>query len=673
MDQKFLSLVPLRGVNEIVTAEPGQAAEIVDMHWDPIGLWRSVGGAAKINEIGEGGSTAMGEILWMKWYRPSARRERYLLIEEATSDTESRLIWMDMSTRDIEVIQTGRLRSIPPDEGISTFEHNGWIYILDGRNEPVRWHPDRPVSTVGFQSCSAPEVTAGDDESGINVVDLCGVTDWVGPTLEYAQQRGLGNRVAGERWEYGWACCWINELGQLSPVSSRTFASGATRQSSGMSDTDDYRRGAIVQMHQAPNGTVGQLLLRTKRMSDTEPGLPDLYLHTTIFHGGTCDIVDFRPDSELSTIFDLDSVGPFPRGARVGAIWQQTLFVATSEPGAVYYSHPGKIEQFPDINVLPLGVPEAGTITSLHTIAQAVVVFCENGVFLIKGNPSEGFRIQLLVIGKGSVCGRAVVDVPALGLAFLDRTGPQVLLGALENQGQPTQVVPLGQVISKTWGERINLDALSLARGLYDPHHREVWWHLPEKGSQIQTFGVVYHLEVGSFSFRETWPIGAFDYDQGHVWFGSNTTAGNNDGIYQISDAYETKAGVALSSSYTTGWLVDTHRSILGTVRPQLMATGADTFLLDYRFDRSLVWTVASDNGVDLLPTERRLDRWGTAVWGSGVWGDYAPTRIPVDCRNNSGLEHQVRIRSGRMRLVAVDAGAAPARGATNIPFRRSR
>lgn len=666
MDKNWAEFKLLLGVNELLQATPPSAAEIVDMMFDPRGYWRTSNGYYLVSDDGEGSLDE--SVLWLQWFSPRGGRERYLLFEYEVDSLTSNLAYLDLRTGLTADIQSGRRRARAPSPGIVTLEVGSWILFFDGVNQVVRWSPGRGIVPVGFGDTGIVHPIGGDGTAGISVIDIAGVTDWATPTIAVPQQRGLGITTADARWEYAYGRTIINDVGNESELSPLSFATGATSTISG-------RRGTIVQVPEAPEHCRMQRIWRSKNLQDDQLGTPDVYLLTEIYHAGECDYVDIGPDQELRQLYASGERGPFPKGARGAALWQETMFVIDATASSVVFSYPRLLEQFPPLNRLPVATARSGPITSIHAMARAVVVFCERAVMALKGDSLNGFRVEQVLSGKGSTAPRAVVEIPGVGLAFLDVSGPQVLIGSLEDD-QTTRAVPIGAEIRDTWDRRVNAAGLASARVTLDPVHREVWWQVPEIGSQRQTLGLIYHYGVPTegrtWSTRRDWPIGDLDYNNGHVWFGGNNSA--NSGIYVVTPGAIDRAGTAFSSSYSTAWLVSDRRELLQHVRAQVIGTGqGDTIDVDHRGDRRVAWTSLADADRQQYPTEWSPAQWSVQTWSSTeLWADYLPTFVPIHADAPAALEHQVRISSPRMWLLGIDFGLSR-RGGPNPDMRPGR
>lgn len=645
-ERRFVTAGALGGMGEAWQTRPPYAERIVDMRYDPLGFWRNIPGYYRVDD--SEGSGVDGECIWFQWFSPKGGRERYPMMEVATSATTSKLGYVDLSTTEFVTIASGRRRPRHPWQGQQPLEFNGWLYLCDGVNAFERWSPEYGLRPVGFNSApGSPVVHSGDVDGSWGTYDL--------PS---AGLRGLGSDTEDERFTVGYAITAINDLGQESPPSNIAWATGKSGASS-------KKAGVYVRTPRVAGDIREVRLWRTYDQKGSPPsGTPPLYLRARIYHGGGCDLLDFALDEELGELLDTSRLGLAPLTPRSCAIWQQTMFVIDKDATSLLYSDTGFIEQFPLANSLPVSSRRAGPLTSLHVSSRGVFVVAERAVYMVKGDPFNGFRILTLAEGRGTRAGRAVVNVPGGGLAFLDPdSGPQLVVGQLEDD-VTTRVVPLGPEVQRTWQERVNREILSQARATIDPRNREVWWHLPEGGSQEATLGIVFHYEIGAWSLREDWDIGDLDFDRGRVWFGGQD---GNPGLFVISPFATTKGGTSFTTEYRTAWYITEGRSLVSKLRLQVIGTGNGDVQIASRIDRRLEYddqTVDSD--LFAAATEYSPATWeGSGVeWSATeVWGDYVPIMLPVHMRSELALEHQFRILSDGstdLRLLDMQIGLPP-------------
>lgn len=656
MKEHILRVDQPGGMDERHRATPPAANEIVDMRWDPLGAWRSVGGYSLVHP----GLDVAGVIRSLWWWSAHNGARRFLVYEHEDAAGAVTLRSVDWAGSGSNTIQSGRARIQGPNVGTWYSAQANWLYILNGEDAPVRWDGLGEVVRVGFESPPpAPRVvgpgvhsvssTSGgfhrQDEAFANYVAGFHLHDFqhgVGPQPDLTLA-GSGNQP----WTYGYAVSWVNDRGNESPLSEIIYVKGHV-----------YNPGALetfwpsirIYIDRAPKHVYGMRLYRTRQMYDLEPltqGV-QVYLHTEFATGGYSVLNDGKADRDLGPVFNPDSVGVTPRGARFFALFKGVSFVGPlpENPGRIQYSAPVFIEQFPEANWLPIGDQDSGHITGMYPTKNALVVFKQRGIYLIKGDPVNGFHSETLTEDVGSA--GPVKEVPGVGLCFLADSGPYLLLGALENTGTPTQVVYIGGPIGDTWRRRVSVPSLASARMATVNANRELWIQVPADGSARQTLGLVYHWELTAWSIRDNWPIAAMATSRdayGRLYLGSWDSAGH-PGIFIAGPGFSTKGGDALAPSYTTAWLDTDRRLLPAAVSPYVRGLGVD-LSVQLRTERRPELITVHDTSRTSHDTERNEERWGTALWGADLsWEGYTLTRVRYSVSAPQSFEVQFKFSS---------------------------
>jgi len=127
-------------------------------------------------------------------------------------------------------------------------------------------------------------------------------------------------------------------------------------------------------------------------------------------------------------------------------------------------------------------IPEAGQIVRLMPIAQGILVFAQNGVWLVAGtNATGGFSATAFSVNKltniGTVSPEGVVEVE--GNAFyISRSGIYTIA-----PNPTTGAISANNITQSTIQKKITAisdSALSLVKAVYDPLEREVKWFYSE-------------------------------------------------------------------------------------------------------------------------------------------------------------------------------------------------
>jgi hypothetical protein len=632
---------PIGGMFEAVVEENGHGHSLVNLVHDPEGFWRETPGTLPVTNAAPGS----GSVMSCTWFNPRPNL-RWLVYEIATTAVRSLVQYVDFQTLAPVSICTRR-RISSADKGTLFLENAGRLYLFSTVDAPLAWN-GLWTSPVGFTGpAAAPLVAAGDQ--GFSRVDRAG-GDMSGPTLkDRTTQRGVGDYPDGSNssWRYGYAQTFINEIGQESPLSSVQFASGFNGTAN-----DVGKRMVRVKSPRGPDHVRGMRLYRTRNLINiTDPGAQaTMYLLEEFATGAGFDYCDQTSDPELGLPFDRDSVGPVPIAPAAAAFWAGSMWLggAPVDPTRLHYSAPLFPEQFPSINYLEVGSSRTGHIVALKVTQRGLVVFKEGGVYFVRGSHAQGFQVETVSESVGCAAPRAIEYVRDLGLMFLSRTGPHVLVGSLTDD-QPTKVVPI-QGIRRTW--RRFAGSLSQAVSVYQPELDEVWFHVPQGGTLTPTLGLVYHADIGQWSLR-TGPISCFTRHQAKTWVGSWDDT-NAPGMHLLSYGASTFLGSTLTHSWSglftfsearTLQVVDVWGVATGTSAPLSLTTTPD--------QRSPI--PQTEVGKKQQANTAARDVWDTGKWNRGDWSDHGVARLRMGVTMTTGREIGLAFAATRMRLFALN------------------
>lgn len=623
------------GMDDRLAPKEGTASDIVNMFRDPDGVWRTHPGVLPVGDF-----TGSNAILSVRWFQP-APAIRWLVFERSVDNATSEIGYVTFPAGTQTQITTRRRVSSATSHPTQFVDVGRWLYMFSPFDAPVRWDGKR-VATVGFAG-PAPSLRVFGPDQGFSAIDWSN-----GGTKSATTQRGVGEYPgdADAPWRYGYAATVVNDLGMESPRSAVAFASG-TNLNTGIAGKKLVR---ILTAH-LPADARAIRIWRTINVvgAGAGEGVP-LYFHSEWPVSHSFELLDHKSDAELGLLLDEDRIGPMPIGPRCSALWESRLWLGgmPDDPSRLRYSHAGFIEQFPEINYIPIGTSRTGAIVALHAVPRGLVVFKEGGIYLVKANP---FRCETLSEEDGTPAPRAIAYVPDRGLLWPDRNGPKVMTGTLSDD-EPTQVVPIQGPIRRLWSSRVGVN-LERSVVVYDPDRREVWWQLPEGGNVLPTLGIVLHLDDLSWSRRVGWTISSFTRYRGRTWVGS-WDVDNAPGVYVVTPAGEGFDGEPVEGQFATnpfdvGELVVTHR-----VELQLVAFGEVAFEVASKTDRIEDWVEQHEGERNLVHPDHDRHLWGTALWGAAYrWTDYDPAWIAVSMRGVRGREVQLRFRGEQLAIVA--------------------
>lgn len=619
----------LGGMAEQAVEPEGAAHRVQNMRRDPEGYWETMPGTL---DVGNAGAGAVPSI---HWFRPRTNL-RWLVFEQVQDATRSKIRYMDLHTAaPVDIVTRRRLAS--GDLGTVFAEDGDWLYMFSPTAAPVRWDGVR-TAPVGWAAPPGPPLVAGPDQS-FNFTDKAAAVYATAAIKYNTRQRGVGafpDGTTDEHWRYAYAIVEVNDRGQMSPPSPVVFASGTNNASFG-------RYMVKVRVERSPGHIRGVYLLRSQNVHDIDSAETAVRLYFLRFFPTAAgfDWLDLTPDGELGQEFLPDTVGPVPSPARTGVFWQGSMWVP--DGARVRYSHPGAPEQFPEINFLPAGSGATGDVVAIAAVPRGLALFKPGGVYLVKGTPLEGYRIETVTERRGCAAPRAIEYVPSLGLAFLSREGPAYLSGTLDDDA-PTRVELLPG-IRRTWRRLVGA-RLEVATSCYDAEYNEVWWQVPEGGAATPGLGIVFHPDAG-WSIREGWSAACFSRHLGRTWLGSSA-----GGLYVLSPSSTSAFGSAVTGIYTAGELVSETALVIRTAEVGVIGLGSTELDLYTRSELGGDWVRQTESGRRQRPSELDLPLWGVDSWStSAKWAGYAPTVVPVSTHRFSGMHPQARVGGNRIRL----------------------
>lgn len=702
---------PLKGMREDLRwkGKPEHADRIENLERDSEGFWRVVPGTLQVGTWVE--SNGSGVILAMTWFAPRPN-QRWLVVEQATGQNTSAIKYIRWPGGTPTTL-TER-RRIPGRPRSQFLQIGRWLYHFNGLQAPIRWDGGN-LAAVGF-SGSAPAPRAAGQSEGFEFVDLAGATIEAGVDANIPDQQGVGEDVeAGgvetARWVYVYGMTVLNDLGVESPMSGLVRAHGMNEAGStydnphiGLSGVDPGKRGVRLKAQRQYRNAFGVRFWRSVNVQGvTAGGNPQLYLLDEFPLAGEFDYIDMHGDRDLGVAWDPSAVGAVPVGVRAAEHWQGSLWLAVE--GRLHYSAPLAIEAFPAVNYRDIGGASSGMIVALAVLPAGLAVLKERGVYIVKGNHLDGFRVETLTELVGCAAPRSVLFVPGLGLAWLAEQGPVVLRGFLDADG--VAVVEPIPGVERTWKQQVGR-TITNAWAVWREDAREVWWHVPTLGQLDPSLGLVLHLDGLDWSLRPDWRFSAAVYFRGRLWLGSwydddedavgvhvltrgdralgsgygdaavdpKVPIGGYDGDVEFMVS-QSPPGAWASSIPGSGELVGLYQTgvfrwdaRVSVVRVGLLvvATGQEAEIelwqrlrQDEQFRHGSGRTAIGTQ----IPSSTR-DTWETGVWSDdAVWSELEPTWVERSVETEATLEWQGRLRGVDLRVGAIALHAVET---TNAP-----
>ena len=342
---------------------------------------------------------------------------------------------------------------------------------------------------------------------------------------------------------FDWSVSFITDTGSESPLSAPSSLSWTMPP-----DAKGFRAAIALSIPTGPEGTVGRVLYRTRNYSDdyVYQANNELFEVGRIYNNVDELYFDAALTSELAVPAPtVPTVGlPAPR-ARFSAFWAGVLWLdgGIEDADTVYYSRPGRIEEFAADGYLRLGGQTAGGVTAIFPHYACLVVFRENAVDVITGDAATGFQSSTIATGVTCRAPHSVAAVPGLGLVFLALDGLYAVIGGLQG-GSTFDVLKL-TTAQRELVDRLTPDLHAKAVGAFSPKTREYHVYAPADGQDRPSLGFVLHIDLletslSPWSTRTGFPVGALStmYD-GTLVFGHNTGveagAGSEAGIFLIT------------------------------------------------------------------------------------------------------------------------------------------
>jgi len=538
------------------------------------------------------------------------------------------------------------------------------LYIVNGYDEPIVFDGTK-TTRAGYASPPSAPVA--------NVVRFALMSDpdtdfnyWtadsgygMGTTGEKANAKKENHPLSrGDKW-----CLWkykvsfVNERGQESPLSPdsngvRAMCFREPNITFGDKDVGTYdkrrndkvgRRFVTVHIPQGPAGTVARRVYRTQDMLDVR-GRPvnvsegtNFYFLHEIQDNAAASFEDAVPDISLGAVVDPEDFGPWPTNVRMLATFKNTMFLAGTGDNRIKFSRPLNPEVYPINNFIEIGNSESGPVTGMRGTKNALVVFKRKAIYLIKGDPEKGFYAETLSRDVGCCAANTIAEIPGKGTVFLSDSGVMLLVGALESEGIPTNVVHLSEPIPDEI-KKINFSAAENASAIYYQKDKEYWLSVPRIGNSENRRALIFHTEIGEWSFRTGFNVGCMvetrDH-RGYLTYGTNSLEKTNPGIRVYSIGNTALLGEAdVQSEYRT---VDVDfGSKFSHITPAYISVYAvgygDTKLdVNFQVNRSENYSLAEDKQVSQQELLEPLATFDVAEWGTGKWGFYRPICLRYD------------------------------------------
>ena len=668
-----LTIDPIRGMDQRWRAQPSSAEIITDMTWNEQDSWMDGPGYRRIvsDYVVRGSNDRRGTIVTanafdsesiitsLHWFAQHNGSLQYTVWEtsagelkvfngsEAPSDIFDYMV--DRENNAFNGSARSRTYTATPNTRTQSFTYGGRLYLLNGKDEPVVFDGRKADSCGFFSPAGVATPFMLDKTNGSDPIRVSDSDIGAGPAAETTYDVGFAYKIT-----------FVNERGQESPASSDA-TSVVYKQFNATT-----KKIIPVAIPTGPAGCVARRIYRSLNRysggelilgygSDVRTSIDNYYFHSEIQDNVTEVFTDIIPDGLLGAVLDESQLGSFPFNASISAVFKNTVFVGGMTSNEVRFSRPLNPEVFPEDNVFQIGDSTLGPVAALYPTKNALVVFKQRGIYLIKGDPNNGFYAQTLTLDAGCSAPRTVVELPGLGLAFLSEAGVYLLEGALTNTGNPTRVVKLTSPIPDLI-DTLNKSALLNASAAIDRNSGEYLLSIPTQDKPDPMLLLKYHYEVGEWSTSENCPINCMvtsgDH-RGYVYFGSWDST-DMAGIYVISRGWEDKGGLySIDPSYTSAYMdFGTVYQSVHPIRFNVYAIGYGNNDIECNFsiNRELDAVYSTARSHDQRYPLDTLPVYGTATFGGSTKGvqdrfsDHRPVVVRFDISaSHKGPVHELQ------------------------------
>ncbi len=166
-----------------------------------------------------------------------------------------------------------------------------------------------------------------------------------------------------------------------------------------------------------------------------------------------------------------------------------------------------------DGGIIP--IPESGTVFKLWALAQAILVFAQNGIWAITGSLGIGFTANdFSVIKVSDICtttAKTFVNVEGFPFWWND----EGIYSLTEKEGGGFQILNIIEDSIKTFFETIPVSSRRHAKGEYNPVLKTVQW-LYQSAAQATVEDLQVYNKIMNFSLRDgsfiPWTVGTGNY-----------------------------------------------------------------------------------------------------------------------------------------------------------------
>ena len=693
---KFI-VAPLRGMDQRWDTRPNQAYTIENMVWSDQDSWRTSQGYRRVvsdyettNQsdlaisTGDIGMTVNipgaiianvydtdevpNSIYWfcqhgnaLQWliYEDRAGRILHFNGSRAPSNPRTIIQYVDGNPFD----GTVKLRQAAQNEEVSNTDfamYGSNLYMVNGQDAPLVFD-GKKCTRAGFSGKPNSPTAYTTSKTEIRDTFISGV----------------GYDDSNNEFKY--VVTFVNERGQESRMSVESPKISFDTTGSGKSALGggEYKQFVAIDIPTGPAGTVARRLYRTQNLVNFIEGtnvvtLPkealfgkEFYFVDEIQDNVTTIYVDGASDFDLGSLSVPDDFGDFPKNSTHIAVFKNTMFVADDMTAELRYSRPLNPEVFPPDNVFNFSDTQTSLITGLYPTRDSLVVFKQRGIYLIKGDPANGFFGQTLTTDIGCVSASTVREVPGVGLVFLAHDGVYVLDGTLAASSSQTKFVKLSQGLRDIFN-RVNFEFADRFRSVIYHQDREYWLSVCLDDKKVPETVLKFSYEIGAWSIYDKIKTAGMIEVQDHrgylLFVGPSTDVSSGPrGIYVYGSVNEKEKLGAVESVYETVNIpFNSVYENFSPARVQARVVGyGNTLNLSVYTNREPAIVATTASGIQKRALEDNLfPLYGSVVTDSGVlYKEHRPVIVRMDFSTmQKGPINELKLRftcSDEMEIVS--------------------
>lgn len=400
-----------------------------------------------------------------------------------------------------DMIVLDRNRHIPKigEPGTQFIPYGNRLLIINGWDAPIWFSGNQDWRSYSFNlPTGMPTATTLQPNYLANFKAETGTAF---PNFSESDILGLGT-IDGSRNQYQWLMTWITSDGSESPISSAISLDWVIDTSH---PGEKRKFGVLLNLPQAPFGAVARRIYRTKNMKTTgvagaQTSIP--YFVRQIDENSSTFIVDVLGDGFLTQeapgLIDSVRVG---NTFKFGASWNNRIWLGGGDatPTKIVYSDAGLPETFGAASYFEIGNTGGGNITALVPYYNNLLVFRRAAIEVIRAT-TAGFTISTLANNIGTAATNAIVNVPNIGIAFINEDGMWIISGGMDG-GSQISILRISENLDRSF-KSLNKAALAKSIGAYSSKERELWIHYPTDGDTVPTKGLIFHTDIKGFTQR---------------------------------------------------------------------------------------------------------------------------------------------------------------------------